>query len=178
MRTELANAVRTEFTHAMARNLPQFLPVAIKSRYAWPGSRIFRWAAAPSLHFFVELFFDAKGDDAFGVEVGWSALGRYPELPVRPGFGAAFDKPEHWVRLSALYSPVGGMWSLETAEGTPGARGESIGRSPQVVAGLPSIPFDQALARVGPCVGDAVDKLILHALPYFHEVLKMKSTSR
>ena len=86
MRKELSKAVRTEFTAAMARRLPQFVPVTIKSRYAWPGSRIFRWVSDPSLHFFVELFFDPKGDDSFGVEVGWSRLGRYPEVPMRPGY--------------------------------------------------------------------------------------------
>ena len=170
MRKELSKAVRTEFTAAMARRLPQFVPITIKSRYAWPGSRIFRWVSDPSLHFFVELFFDPKGDDSFGVEVGWSRLGRYPEPPARPGFREDVSKAEHWVRLSLLDSNVGGLWSLEDPEGSPGASGQGSGRSSLLAAGLPPMPIEQALQRVGPRVGDAVEKLVTYALPYFQRV--------
>ena len=176
MRKELSKAVRTEFTAAIARRLPQFVPVTIKSRYAWPGSRIFRWVSDPSLHFFVELFFDPKGDDSFGVEVGWSRLGRFPEIPARPGGREDLAKAEHWVRLSLLYSNVGGMWSLEEPESAPGALGQRSGISAARVAGLPPIPVEQALARVGPRVADAVEQLVNHALPYLQEVSRLKSS--
>ena len=176
MRKELSKAVRTEFTAAMARRLPQFTPVTIKSRYAWPGSRIFRWVSDPSLHFFVELFFDPKGDDSFGVEVGWSRLGRYPELPARPGIRDDGSKVEHWVRLSFLESNIGGMWSLEDPDGSPGASGRGMAISSRLLAGLPPLPVEQALQRVGPRVTDAVEKLINYALPYFEQVSRKKSS--
>ena len=175
MRKELSKAVRTQFTAAMAERLPQFAPVTIKSRYAWPGSRIFRWVAGPSLHFFIELFLDPKGDDSFGVEIGWSRLARYPEVPSRPGFREDVARAEHWVRLSLLDSNVGGMWSLEDPDGSPGAFGQGSGISRQVAAGLAQIPVEQALARVGPRVGDAIEKLVVYALPYFEEVSRSKS---
>jgi len=177
MRKELSKAVRTEFTAAMARRLPQFVPMTIKSRYAWSGSRIFRWVSDPSLHFFVELFFDPKGDDSFGVEVGWSRLGRYPEVPMRPGSREDVAKAEHWVRLSSFDSNVGGMWSLEEPDGAPGAFGHGSGRSPELAAGLPQIPIEEALPRVDRRVADAVDKLVIDALPYFKELSRAKPPS-
>jgi hypothetical protein len=176
MRKELSKALRAEFTAAMASRLPQFVPIKVTSRYAWPGSRIFRWVFDPSLHFFVELFLDHKGDDAFGVEVGWSRLGRYPEVPVRPGWLEDAAKAEHWVRLSSFYSNVGGMWSLEASEGAPGAVGQGA-RSLELAAGRPPIPLEQALARVGPRVVDVMEKLATYALPYFEEVSRSKPSS-
>jgi len=113
MRKELASAVRAEFAVAIKRRLPQFNPIKVASRFAWPGSRVFRWTHDASLHFFVELLFDPKGADAFAVEVGWSRLGRYPEVRARPGFpsgGGEATRPEHWSRLSSLYAPIGGFW--------------------------------------------------------------------
>jgi hypothetical protein len=177
MRKELARAVRAEFTAALARRLPQFAPVTIKSRYAWPGSRVFRWTRDDSLHFFVELFSDPKGDDSFSVEVGWSRLGRYPEMSIRPGFitGEELAETEYWCRLSHLYSPMGGFWSLEEPDDAPGASGLGSGRSPALAAGLPQIPVEEALARVARRVEDAVDKLVVHALPYLDEVARRAS---
>jgi hypothetical protein len=177
MRKELSKAVRAEFTAAMGRRLPQFVPVKIDSRYAWPNSRVFRWAYDDVMHFFVEMFFDPKGDDAFTVEVGWSRLGRYPEVSVRPGFrtGEEFAKAEYWCRLSHLYSATGGFWSLEEPDAAPGASGQGSGRSPAIGAGLPQIGVEEALTRVAPRVEDAVDKLVVHALPYLDEVARRAS---
>ena len=175
MRKELATAVRNEFAAAMAQRLPQFVPLIVKSRYAWPGSRIFGWAYNPSIHFFVELFFDPKGYDCFGVDVGWSRLGRFPEVAARMGFREDAGKAEQWIRLPLLYSNFGGMWSLEAADEEPGAIGQG-GGSVRLAAGLPPIPIEQALPRVGPRVADAVEKLVVYALPYCEEVSRLKSS--
>jgi hypothetical protein len=176
MRKELRAAVRKEFAAAMARRLPQFVPLTVKSRFAWPGSRIYEWAYNPSIHFFVELFFDPKGYDCFGVDLGWSTLGRFPEIAARTGYREDTGKAQEWLRLPLLYSNFGGMWSLEAADEEPGAIGQG-GGSVLLAAGLPAIPIEQALTRVGPRVGDAVEKLVVYALPYCEEVSRLKSSS-
>lgn len=175
MRKELARAVRAEFTAAMERRLPQFRPIKVVSRYAWPGSRVFEWRYDASQRFFVELFFSVKGADAFAVEVGWSRLGRYPEVGVRPGFpsgGRELAKPEHWTRVSSLYAPIGGFWSLEEPDDAPGASGQSGGLLSQTPVAL-----EEALTRVERRVDDAVDKLVRYAIPYLEQVARVGAPS-
>ncbi len=177
MRKELASAVRAEFAVAIKRRLPQFSPIKVASRFAWPGSRVFRWTHDASLHFFVELLFDPKGADAFAVEVGWSRLGRYPEVRARPGFpsgGGEATRPEHWSRLSSLYAPIGGFWSLEEPDDAPGATGLSGGTVS--VGTVAPVPLEVARARVARRVEDAVDKLVAHGLPYFEQVAGSNAT--
>jgi hypothetical protein len=66
-----------------------------------------------------------KGYNRFTVELGWSTLGRYPELSARPAPAwpgtdrAEFDLPEYVCRLVSLYARADPWWSYEPPPGEP-----------------------------------------------------------
>jgi hypothetical protein len=121
VRKEYGKALREQFAARMKQQLPQFQPVTVKhpssTKYAWwTGERVFRWIAKDSVHCFIILVPTPKGADEFTVEVGWSTLGRYPELTQRPGDVPTlereeFGKPEFTCRLSWLIPGLADWWS-------------------------------------------------------------------
>ena len=118
MRKEYRKAVRARFIRGLLEALPGFELVKVKAPLLFGGETVFRWAASDSLHCFVILVPDAKGRQAFTVELAWSAAARFPEATSRPtlmlGPEAPWpvDVPEGIVRLGDLTDGQDTWWSL------------------------------------------------------------------
>ena len=51
--------------------------------YGWPGECSY-YTDRNSAWLLLSLYFDKNGQDGFTIDVGWSTLKRYPELPMSP----------------------------------------------------------------------------------------------
>jgi len=177
MRKELASAVRAEFAVAIKRRLPQFSPIKVASRFAWPGSRVFRWNARRVVALLRGAVVRSQGRRRLcrrGRLVAARTLPGGPGAAGIPSGGGEATRPEHWSRLSSLYAPIGGFWSLEEPDDAPGATGLSGGTVS--VGTVAPVPLEVARARVARRVEDAVDKLVAHGLPYFEQVAGSNAT--
>lgn len=118
MRKEYRRAVRELFTQGMAERLPQFEAAKVKAPILFGGETVFRWAASPSLHCFILLVPDARGQQAFTVEAAWSREARFPEVSSKPTLMLGpedpepLDVPEGIVRIGDLASRTDLWWTL------------------------------------------------------------------
>ncbi len=176
MRKEYGKALRELFARGMRDRFPQFAPARVSSRYVFPGERLFRWAPAESLHCWVILSPDGKGREAFYVEIGWSRLGRFPELGMRPSCADprsadVAGERECVVRLRSLREPHDSGWelpdpALAATEGN--ASPEDVVRALQ--RSLLPISPSQADADVAPLVEDAFTRLRDDGVPFLERV--------
>ncbi len=172
MRKEYGKALRELFTVEMNARLPQFLPIKVSSIYLFPGERAFRWIPAEPIHLWILLCPHQKGREAFTVEIGWSRLGRFPELSMRPSLEVPsarrveFAMDEYVCRLGMLVSGGDYWWQLEDSE-LPDS--QETYRAYLQSKTIPVTPQD-AIQVVRPQVQDAVDKLRLYAIPYLEEL--------
>jgi len=122
MRKEYRLAAVRLFTEALPRRLPGYspwkpaLPVIVRGH----GMAFFRREVAPGACVFIVIAPSLKQDDAFFVEVGWSARDRVPDLQAWPSAFATserreLDQPEGVVRLGDLDGSLG-MWSTGSLE--------------------------------------------------------------
>lgn len=171
MRKEYGNALRREFTAQMKVKLPQFHPVKISSIYVWPGERAFRWIPVEPIHLWILLCPDQKGREAFTVEIGWSRLGRFPELGMRPSFELPssrrdeFKVDEYVCRLGVQAAGDDYWWELESLEGLDSQEAYMAYLRRQANPISPQ----EATGAVRAHVGDAMEKLLLHGVPYLDE---------
>ncbi len=109
-----------------------------------------------------------KGYESFTVEIGWSKLGRFPELGMRPSMQppsadhAEFAQPEYVCRLGKDLLGADYWWEVEPFE-----RGLTPEQCLAILQKrLDPIPADQAASRVKPHVVDAIRCLETLGLPY------------
>lgn len=175
MRKEYGKALRQLFSAEMNNLLPRFLPVKLSSLYILPGERPFRWIPVEAVHLWILLCPDQKGREAFTVEIGWSKLGRFPELSMRPSFRAPssgreeFALDEYVCRLGMLVSGDDSWWELES----PADLNSQEAYLAYLQAKISSISPEEADRIVRPHVEDAVEKLCLHGIPYLEELHRL-----
>jgi hypothetical protein len=177
MRSPIGQALRKQFASELAQRLPEFR----KGRKELSCQRpIWTVELAPDLTVFIELV-PLRRSDEFVVEVGWTdndnVLVNYSQGPI--------DTRAHkWgTRLSDLFAPnyIGyePTWSVapplseEEEEKWHAAR-----RRGEVISFLPPPPpVEEILHRVGPLVKDAVDKIVIYAMPIFRRVAEERGLS-
>lgn len=167
MRKEYGTVLRRYFSKKMRETLPEFKEEKVQSAYLWPGQRAFGRLVAGSLQCWIVLSPSPKDYDEFTVLIGWSTLGRYPELSVIPSpqspspDRAEFSQPEYLTRLPQLWTQRDEWWVIQEFE--PALTVE------QMTARMAPIPAPAAEAKVIPRVDDAIGKLIAFGLPYLSE---------
>jgi len=172
MRKEYGKVLRQLFSAEMTNRLPRFLPVKVSSIHILPGERAFRWIPVEPIHFWVLLCPDQKGREAFTVEIGWSKLGRFPELSMRPSFEAPssrrdeFAMDEYVCRLGMLVSGRDYWWELEALEDLDSQEACMVYLQRKVN----SVSPQEAIRVVRPHVEDAMEKLLLYGVPYLEEL--------
>ncbi|MGB6065367.1 MAG: hypothetical protein WBG50_11195 [Desulfomonilaceae bacterium] len=177
MRKEYGKALREVFTQELKVHLPQFLPVKISSLNIFPGERGFRWVPAEPTHFWIILCPDQKGHEAFTVELGWSRLGRFPELGMRPSSNAPsenrdeFALEEYVCRLGMLMTGGDLWWHLENPLEHLASQETYMAYLQQKVS---PISQEEATRIVRPRAEDAVEKLRLYAVPYLEEAHRFR----
>ena len=109
MRAEIGKLLRSEFELQMRAHAPEFKLQKAAAPYYWPGERVFvRSPEAPTRQVLI-LSPHPTGSDSFTLEIGWSRLGRLPELTTRPSVLKSneppFERPEFVTRLGYLDEP-------------------------------------------------------------------------
>lgn len=169
MRKEYGKALREEFARQLAQRLPGFQREKARSCYLFPGERAFCRAVSGELHLYVILTPDLRGHEAFTVELGWSRLGRFPELSMRPNLmgvpedDAEFTRDEAVVRLPCLTGDPE-WWTVEALPDPPTVEAlleQQRKRSPE-----------EAMARVEPLVTQAMDRLESAGAQFFRAFLR------
>jgi len=164
MRKEYGNALRKLFAAQMKQGLPRFGEVKVKSVYAAPGERAYRWIAREPIHCWIVLSPDPKDYDQFHVLIGWSKRARYPELSMIPSGlrptpdRAEFAQDEYLIRLPDLWTPLDTPWVVREIRALTSVQ--------DLQAGMAPISPDQALKDVAPLVNDAIERLKTYGLPY------------
>lgn len=174
MRKELSKALKEAFTQAMAAELPRFRETPIRSMYLNPGERVFSWEAAGAANLFVILVPHPKGPDQFTIELGWSVLGRFPELSMRPSLrlpkrGEEFQESEYVCRLGEVAGGSDRWWSLAKAPVPAPTVAGALAALRERIAPLPAA---EARALVQPAVADAVALLERNGVPYLEAWLE------
>jgi hypothetical protein len=125
----------------------------------------------------------APKEDCFTVECAWSLNGRFPTV------GLLFprdikrsqihrDEPrngEFYFRLAYLWQDKDQWWWL-VPEAQVNARIDRFADAviaaddAAVLRSLEEPPIEEAMANVLPMVEDAIEKIIIHAVPYFEQV--------
>ncbi len=175
MRKEYGKILRQYFTRQMRENLPEFGEEKVRAECFWPGQRAFGRTAGGMLKCWIVLSPSLKDDDQFTVMVGWSTLGRYPELTVVPSLlppssdRAEFALPEYLVRLPHLVTGQDLWWVIE--EFVPALSVE------QMLAKMAPLPAAEAEKRVVPRVDEAIAAVREHGLPYLDEFVRSRQAA-
>ena len=174
MRKEYGRVLRRLFDERMRAELPQFEPVRLTSDYVWPGERLFRWDAGEGLYCWVILNPSAKGQQSFTVEVGWSCLGRFPELGSRPSVMAppsldeVAEMPEGTLRVASIRDGGDAWWEL------PDPALEKPGDLQALLESMGPIRGEAAAAEVEPLVIDAIEQVRRHGVPYLEALVERR----
>lgn len=171
MRKEIGKALKEAFAAAIKAELPRFQEAAIKSMYLNPGERVFEWKCSEAIRLFVLLVPDPKGDDRFTVELGWSTLGRFPELGMRPPpqaprRGSELREAEYVCRLGELAKGSDYWWPV----GAPPSLSVQ-GTLAMLQAQIAPMGMPEARERVKAPVADAIAELKRAGLPYLEDWL-------
>ncbi len=164
MRKEYGRALRKLFAERMKQALPDYPPQKVSTIHFIPGDRAFCRGGPGDLRRWIVLSPSPKGLDQFTVMLGWSRLGRYPELSMVPCAErpspdrAEFNSDEYLTRLPWLWTDVDRWWVVREFEAptTPEA----------LLASMAPVPADEALAAVAPQVDDAMERLLEYGAPY------------
>ncbi len=110
MRKEYRKAATRLFAEGLARRLPAYQPwkPALPLIARGGGKAFFRRPAGPAGCVFIVLAPNTKQDDAFFVELGWSAYDRVPEVTVWPTDFATPERTELLVAAAAHHRPTCG----------------------------------------------------------------------
>ncbi|MES9859773.1 MAG: hypothetical protein ABW157_18280 [Candidatus Thiodiazotropha sp. LLP2] len=168
MRKEYGKALRSLFGQKILKTLPEFSPVKVSGIYFIPGNRAFEKKLTNGESHWINLNIDPKFE-RFTVEIGWSALGRWPELsmcpsPIRPDHNIEFAEQEYITRLPFLWTTDDYWFEIEAFN--PNGDLESLMRQ------MAPIDSDKANERVEPIVEECVATIVEYANPYFEERTK------
>lgn len=169
MKKELKAALETALTeqvptgldegYSRLRNLPRGEGVV------YPGEIVFADTSRPTSGRFISFIPDAKRN-AFTVELGWSADGRFPVASMRPSTDpetvAAAAPSSGFVRLSELYSHLGEDGDVAPIDALDPA---SVTRFMELE--LRKLDMQEAQALIRPLVEDAIRNLQKYAPGFF-----------
>jgi hypothetical protein len=177
MRKEYSRVLRDSFAKLIKANVPKFKPAKVKSQYLWPGERDFLWDTKELVHVYVILSPSLKGHDEFTIDIGWSRLGRFPEIGARGSRSPTaerkeFQEMEFACRLSALWSDVDEFWKFYDD------RALMSDPMQHILSQAQDITQEQAEATVKPHVEDAIDKLVNYGLPYLDAFVESLEVER
>jgi hypothetical protein len=175
-------SVRKQFASAIATVAPQFKPMRAPAEYAWAGERAFVWDAKRGIRCWVSLVTSPKGYNEFFVEIGWSTLGRYPELLSRPtlaGMESATDVlkySEMMCRLSSV-GDTPGSWRYLPAGFDQAALEDQLRL--EVEAALVQLEAAEAQVVVKPLVDQSINSLLRFGIPFLERsVQQLQATGR
>ena len=155
MRKQYGRALRELFAEGLAHASPEFEAVRKHEPLVGvPGERAFRRAVSPEVVQWLVVVPHQQAE-AFFVEVGWSRLGRFPQLTMRPSFVRPADAgpvDEVLLRLRELAGENDMGWTIE-APPLGGTRDEMLA---YMVAQTAPLAPEVARARVAPLVGEAL----------------------
>lgn len=173
MRKEYAHVLRQHFSQRFEERFPAFAPQGVKTIYFTPGDRAFENKLDDGTSLWISLHVDQKYE-CFNVEIGWSALGRWPELgmrpsPLRPDNHAEFEEQEYLTRLPFLWTENDDWFEIEPFD--PGSDLASLAKKIE--------PIDRREARdkVAPVVEACIEKIAEYAIPYFENFLQRRTRS-
>ena len=187
MGREFNKAVRERFAAGFEAIAPDYArQPAGPSPYAWAGETAWSCAPEPGVLLWVMLVPSPKGYNEFGVELGWSRLGRYPRLSMRPSAPLPGPDRREWAgveylcRLDKVAPGVPQWWRAGGETGTADGASTDAGRvspteetpePPQsirtgVEAALAKLTREQAMRAAAPLVDEALAALRTHGLPY------------
>ena len=163
MRKEYGKALRMLFEQHMKRSLPDYVPVKISSIYFTPGDRAFEKKAGNGTSLWISLSINPKYE-SFNIEIGWSKLGRWPELSmrpssIRPNGSSEFAKEEYITRLSFLWTIDDYWFEIEPFDPNLDLEG--------IIEKMKPIKGDKAMKQVTPLVEECFDKISKFAISYF-----------
>ncbi|MET0065219.1 MAG: hypothetical protein ABW076_02640 [Candidatus Thiodiazotropha sp.] len=164
MKKEYGKALRQLFAKRMQDEWPLFRETKVKTIYLFPGERAFLWVVSEQLYCWVVLSPSPKDYDQFTLLIGWSMLGRYPELNAIPStrFPSAdheeFTEQEYLIRLPMLWTDKDPWWVVRKFK--PARNNQDL------LAQVAPIAPQQAIAQVMPRVDEALEKLRSHGIPY------------
>jgi hypothetical protein len=173
MRKEYGKALRQYFSKKMRETLPDFKEEKVKSVYLWPGQRAFGRTVAGSLTCWIVLSPSLKDYEEFTVLIGWSTLGRYPELSVIPSIQrpspdrAEFRQPEYLTRLPQLWTHQDEWWVIEAFK--------PVFTVEEMTARMAPIPAGVAEEKVIPRVEDAIRKVMEFGIPYLSAFVESRA---
>ena len=168
MRKEYGKAIRKLFAQKIQEKLPDFRPAKISNIYFTPGDRAFEKKVGNEVLYWINLNVNQKFE-CFTVEIGWSAIGRWPELsmrpsPIRPDYNSEFEEQEYITRLPFLWTQDDYWFEIEPFN--PGSDLESLKKQ------VEPIEDDKAHEKVAPVVEECTDRIVQYAIPYFEEHAK------
>lgn len=170
MRKEFNNILRWEFTNSITANAG-FSKMTERSPYVFPNELVFEKIVRPDFaRLFVIMAPDPKRE-AFGLEIGWSAKGRFPKLSPRPSGSPTpnrteFKNAEFICRLGDLYEQPGNLWFIQ-----PDIDPFKDDFLEFVKNSVKPISQEEAASLVVPLVVDATSKLMSFGIPYLNEYL-------
>ncbi len=176
MRKEFKKALIHTFADELRKCDNGFAVATIRSIYVGPGETIYEKIVNTTTRVFVILIPDSKRE-AFMLEIGWSKLGRFPELPMRPSGRPTpdrleFERTEFVCRIEKLYDPTFSYWYIQpTINPFEDTAVDSAKSSAQ-----PLTP-DSVEKLVRPTVLAAIEKLVKFGFPYLNEYIIATSTS-
>lgn len=166
MSREFNSAVKRRLADAMPDVAPAFSP-ALKGPKPWacPGEAAYRWAVDARRLAWIIMVPSLKGYNEFTVELGWSRLGRYPELGMRPSHQRPSAARSEWTleeylcRLDAL-APGAPEWWRPAHGGDPA---DLLAEARALTVPLTRAEAEDAAA---PLVAEALAALRAHGVPY------------
>lgn len=124
MKQTITRVLRELFVRELAALPISFREQNEKSLYIAPGERVFSYFASDNVRLFIVVVPDRKGGGRFTIEIGWSKLGRFPHLSMRPSpdeptaCGEEFRLDEYMCRLGQLEKGGDKWWRLPTEFGS------------------------------------------------------------
>jgi hypothetical protein len=154
----MQKAFSKELWAALQEGLGASFPAfAEKSNYVFPGERVYVVPTDDAATFGYFLISpDHRGRNQFTIDVCWSTLGRFPQLPMRP-YGSAsadrreFEQNEFSCRLGTIWSGSDFWWE----EGVPSEAGSAT-----------------------ELASDAVQKIMKHGVPYLDSFFASRGRRR
>jgi hypothetical protein len=174
MRREFKRALKEQFGERLAKCDGCFTKMRSRSLYVLPRDIVYtKMTHQENVRLFViVVVHEERG--AFSLEIGWSALGRFPELSSRPAGRPTpnrieFSRPEFVCRLADLFGLPGFEWVI-----APSFDPHTDDFLRFVKESCEPIPSEEAAARVKSQVEDAIAKLVGFGLPYLDQYLRSR----
>jgi hypothetical protein len=173
MRAKLRKLVWKQVESGVSKRLPKFELFVIN-----PKELRWKLVASSNLFFFVSVWSSGKGD-AFVIELKWNILDEYTlRLDGRPVSGP-LERKEGGYRLQDLWNCKNGEdvidLDLEYSRQLRDFDYEKANQTLKETGVYPSAmktDVDTLIERAPAVIEDALDKLVEHGLPFFHQVAK------